>query len=114
VNQKVAEGILSRLGHLVEIVGNGQLALEALGRSNYDLVLMDCQMPVMDGFTATQRLRSSSTAINPAIPVIAMTAHAMQGDREQCLAAGMNDYIAKPISEKEVRAALARTMAGIH
>ena len=114
VNQKVAEGILSRLGHLVEVVGNGQLALEALGRSNYDLVLMDCQMPVMDGFTATQRLRTSSTVINPAIPVIAMTAHAMQGDREQCLAAGMNDYIAKPISEKEIRAALARAMAGMH
>jgi len=110
VNQKVAEGILSRLGHLVEVVGNGQLALEALARSDYDAVLMDCQMPVMDGFTATRLLRTAGKVRNPAVPVIAMTAHAMQGDREECLAAGMDDYIAKPISEKAIRAVLARTL----
>ena len=110
VNQKVAEGILSRLGHLVEVVGNGEQALAALERSDYDVVLMDCQMPVMDGFTATRLLRTSNHVRNPAVPVIAMTAHAMQGDREECLAAGMDDYVAKPICEKLLRAALARTL----
>jgi PAS domain S-box-containing protein len=108
INQKVASGILSRQGHRVEVAENGKLALAALANSDFDVVMMDCQMPVMDGFEATRQLRRSSSARNPAIPVIAITANAMQGDRETCLAAGMNDYISKPISEKEVREALAR------
>ena len=111
INQKVAGGILTRQGHRIEIVENGEQALAALAHGHFDAVLMDCQMPVMDGFEATRRLRQSSAVRNPAIPVIAVTASAMQGDREQCLAAGMDDYLAKPISEREMREVLARIMA---
>ena len=114
INQKVASGILSRQGHRVEVAENGELALAALAKGDYDVVLMDCQMPVMDGFEATRQLRHSNTVRNPAIPVIAITANAMQGDRENCLAAGMNDYISKPISEKEMREALARIQNASH
>jgi PAS domain S-box-containing protein len=110
INQKVASGVLVNQGHRVDIVENGELALAALARADYDVVLMDCQMPVMDGFEATRRLRQSTTARNPLIPVVAITANAMHGDREQCLAAGMNDYVAKPISDKKLREALARVM----
>jgi CheY-like chemotaxis protein len=110
INQKVASGILANQGHRVEIAENGELALAALARSDFDVVLMDCQMPVLDGFEATRQLRLSTTVRNPAIPVIAITANAMHGDREQCLAAGMNDYISKPVSDKEVREALARVI----
>jgi len=107
INQKVASGILSRQGHHVDIAENGEQALASLAAADYDVVLMDCQMPVLDGFEATRRLRSSSSVRNPAIPVIALTANAMQGDREECLAAGMNDYLSKPLSDQAVREALA-------
>jgi PAS domain S-box-containing protein len=107
INQKVASGILNRQGHLVDIAENGELALAALAAADYDVVLMDCQMPVLDGFATTRRLRVSGSVRNPAIPVIALTASAMQGDREECLAAGMNDYLSKPLSDKAVREALA-------
>ena len=111
INQKVASGMLSRQGHRVEIAENGEQALAALAEGDYDVVLMDCQMPVMNGFEATRQLRQSTRVRNPAIPVIAITANAMQGDREECLAAGMNDYISKPLNDKDVREALARIMA---
>ncbi len=110
INQRVASLILSHQGHRIDIAENGEEALSALAANDYDVVLMDCQMPVLDGFEATRRLRRSQEARNPNIPVIAITANAMHGDRERCLAAGMNDYISKPISEKEVRAALARVL----
>lgn len=110
INQKVASGVLSNQGHRVDIAENGELALAALANADYDVVLMDCQMPVMDGFEATRQLRKSTSVRNPAIPVIAITANAMHGDRELCLAAGMDDYVSKPISDLEVRAALARIM----
>ncbi|UCV02675.1 response regulator [Dechloromonas denitrificans] len=112
INQKVTSAILTRQGHRVEIAENGEQALIALAAADFDAVLMDCQMPVMDGFEATRRLRQSSAVRDPNIPVIAITANAMQGDREQCLAAGMNDYLSKPISEKEMRLALERIAAG--
>ncbi len=110
INQKVAASLLARQGHRIELAENGQQALEKLAQTDYDVVLMDVQMPVMDGFEATRQLRRSTSARNPQIPVIAITANAMQGDRELCLAAGMNDYVAKPINDREVREALARVL----
>ena len=98
VNQQLALGILGKLGLRADAVSNGADALRALETSHYDLVLMDVQMPVLDGLEATRRIRDPASAVlNHALPVIAMTAHAMQGDREICLAAGMNDYLSKPV-----------------
>jgi len=107
VNQMVAKGVLEKLGHKVDVVDNGLKALEALKAHDYDFVLMDCQMPEMDGYRATRMLRDPATGVlNPAIPVIAMTAHAMAGDKEKCLEAGMNDYIAKPFKLNQLRVAI--------
>ncbi|MFZ3266339.1 MAG: PAS domain S-box protein [Terriglobales bacterium] len=108
-NQKVALAILAKLGHQADAVESGAQALEALQRVDYDVVLMDCEMPNMDGYETTRRirLRSSGTRI-PSIPVIALTAHALQGDREKCLAAGMNDYLSKPIEPGQVAEILAK------
>ncbi|MBF0117864.1 MAG: response regulator [Desulfobacterales bacterium] len=98
VNQKLALRLLEKVGYSADAVANGQEAIKALSFIPYDLVLMDVQMPVMDGFEATKKIRDpSSKVINHNVPVIAMTAHAMKGVKEQCLDAGMNDYISKPI-----------------
>jgi PAS domain S-box-containing protein len=98
-NQQVALGILGKLGLVSDAVADGQEALVALESIPYDLVLMDCQMPVMDGYEATRRIRDPQSAVcNHDVPVVAMTAHAMKGDREKCLQAGMNDYVTKPVS----------------
>ncbi len=99
VNRMVAEGILHKLGVDIDVAENGEEAMYALEHSAYDLVLMDVQMPVMDGYEATRRTRHpESKVIDHDIPIIGMTANAMQGDREKCLQAGMNDYISKPVS----------------
>ncbi len=103
VNQKVAARLVEKMGYHADIAANGLEALQALDRRNYQLILMDCQMPEMDGFAATQSIRNLSTEVS-AIPIIAMTANAMQGDRERCLAAGMNDYISKPVGFEDLRA----------
>ncbi|HEY9155134.1 MAG TPA: response regulator, partial [Opitutaceae bacterium] len=108
VNQKVAGMQLKKLGYTAEFAGNGRVALEALGRSDYDLVFMDCQMPELDGYQTTRRLRENPRYTN--LHIIAMTANALEGDREKCLAAGMNDYIAKPIRESDLLAAIDRAL----
>jgi CheY-like chemotaxis protein len=93
-------------------VADGQEAITALETTPYDLVLMDVQMPVMDGFAATQAIRSGHTkARRPDLPIIAMTAHAMEGDRDRCLKAGMDDYVSKPVALLALAAALERWLA---
>lgn len=99
VNQRVAQKILERLGHVCVIAGNGQEALSRLAIEDFDLVLMDCQMPVMDGYEATRAIRQGQGNIrHPQIPVVALTANAMQGDRDLAIEAGMNDYLPKPFN----------------
>jgi CheY-like chemotaxis protein/HPt (histidine-containing phosphotransfer) domain-containing protein len=108
-NREVALRILLNMGLHADAVGDGAEALQALATTAYDLVLMDVRMPVMDGFEATRQIRSlRSAALDHNVPVIAMTANAMQGDREKCLAAGMNDFVSKPVSKKALRCALAK------
>jgi len=108
-NQQVALGILKKLGLSADAVANGREALEALKNLPYDLVLMDVQMPEMDGLEATRQIRNPQSPIpNRSIPIIAMTAHAMQGDKDRCLEAGMDDYVAKPVSPQARAVALER------
>ena len=109
VNQKVARAMVKKFGCHVDTVANGLEAVKVLEEIDYDLVFMDCQMPEMDGFEATELIRSPDSAVrNHLVPIVAMTANAMQGDRERCLDAGMNDYIPKPIHQGAVAAALKR------
>jgi CheY-like chemotaxis protein len=108
-NQKVAVGMLENMGHTVAITANGQEAVEAVKREAFDLVLMDVQMPVMDGFEATQAIREYEKGLRKHTPIVAMTAHALLGDRDRCLAAGMDDYVSKPIRSLE----LARTLENV-
>ena len=108
-NQQVALAILKRLGYDADVVANGEEAVKALEQIHYDLVLMDCQMPVMDGYEATARIRDSQSAVcNHDVPIIAMTAHTMKSDREKCLAADMNDYVPKPVNPQKLADALER------
>ncbi len=113
VNQLVARKMLAKLGIDVEIAVNGEEAIEALRGAPFDLVLMDCQMPVMDGFEATRRIRDrASGVLDPLVPIVAMTANAMRGDRERCLEAGMTDYLSKPVNPAELAAAVKRVTDG--
>ena len=102
VNQKLAARLMEKRGHHVTVAGDGQAALEALERETFDLVLMDVQMPVMDGFEATTAIRKQEEGTGRHLPIIAMTAHAMTGDRERCLAAGMDGYVSKPVHGQEL------------
>ena len=104
-NQKVALMLLAKLGYSADTVADGNEVLEALRRIPYDIILMDCQMPELDGYETTRRIRQTDTR---PIHIIAMTAHAMEGDREKCLAAGMNDYISKPVKSADIEVALGR------
>jgi signal transduction histidine kinase/CheY-like chemotaxis protein len=107
VNQRVAMRMLEKLGCRVDLVSNGQEAIERLTAHGYDMVFMDCQMPVMDGYEATAAIRASIRGVST-VPIVAMTAYALPGDRDRCLAAGMSDYIAKPIESVLLRDVLAR------
>jgi two-component system, sensor histidine kinase and response regulator len=102
VNQRLASRLLEKKGHTVVPVGNGLEALEALEKGRFDLVLMDVQMPQMSGFEATAAIRAREQRTGARIPIIAMTAHAMTGDRERCLEAGMDDYVSKPIHPQQL------------
>ena len=102
VNQRLASRLLEKRGHSVVVAGDGREALEALERGNFDLVFMDVQMPVMDGLEATAAIRKKEGASGIHLPVVALTAHAMKGDREKCLAGGMDGYLAKPIRPQEL------------
>ncbi len=101
INQKLAVNLLQKGGYSVDVVDNGRMALDAMLKNTYTLVLMDVQMPEMDGFEATRFYRVHEGKITNHTPIIAMTAHAMKGDRERCLAAGMDDYLSKPLEPKE-------------
>lgn len=98
VNQKVAKGRLNKMGHTVDLAENGVQAINLLKQNRYDLIFMDCQMPVMDGYQAAQRIRAEGLADHT--PIIAMTAHALPGDRQRCLESGMDDYLAKPVTQE--------------
>ena len=114
VNQKVAQAMLRKMGLHADVVANGQEAINALQIMPYDLVLMDCQMPEMDGFEATRSIRQGGAkAVNAEIPIIAMTAFTMRGDRDKCIQAGMSDFISKPVQQKELTELLARWLAKI-
>jgi len=113
VNQIVARKSLENLGLAVDLANNGRHALERLAVANYDLVFMDCQMPELDGFDATRLLRQGAQGVrNPMVPVVAMTAHALKGDRERCIDAGMDDYMTKPLEQGELRAKVRRWLPG--
>jgi PAS domain S-box-containing protein len=112
VNQEFMVKLLQKRGHTVVVTGNGRQALAALERHTFDLVLMDVQMPEMDGFEATAAIRERERGTNTRLPIIALTAHAMKGDRERCLAAGMDAYVAKPLLVKEFFETLASLMPG--
>jgi CheY-like chemotaxis protein len=112
VNQKLGVRLLEKRGHAVAVAANGRETLEALAREPFDLVLMDVQMPEMDGFETTAAIRRAEGRTGKRVPIIAMTAHAMKGDRERCLRAGMDGYLAKPIQPKELYDAIDRLMAG--
>jgi CheY-like chemotaxis protein len=107
VNQRVAERMLGKLGFSVDVVADGAAAVEALCLRSYDAVLMDCQMPTMDGYAATAAIRDAEGEARHT-PIIALTAGAMIGDHEQCLAAGMDDYVSKPVRRADLTATLAR------
>ena len=108
VNQLVALRLLEKCGHTVVVAANGKKALEALDKDSYDLILMDIQMPEMNGWEATRAIRERERESGGHIPIVAMTAHAMKGDEEKCLASGMDDYLTKPIRIAELLAALDR------
>ena len=112
VNQKVALHMLARLGYRADLAANGLEAVAAVQRQTYDIILMDVQMPEMDGLQATRQIRSRLAPGNPGPWIIALTANAMQGDREVCLAHGMDDYLSKPLKPGELAAALARAPLG--
>jgi CheY-like chemotaxis protein/HPt (histidine-containing phosphotransfer) domain-containing protein len=112
INRALATGILEKRGHSVVHAANGREAVEAAAQEDFDLIFMDVQMPEVDGLEATRRIREAELATGRRTPIAAMTAHAMAGDRERCLASGMDEYIAKPLHKDELCALVARVSAG--
>jgi CheY-like chemotaxis protein len=111
VNQRLAVAILEKQGHQVTVAGDGQAAMEALRAGPFDLVLMDVEMPTMDGLETAAAIRQRERERGGHIPIIAMTAHAMKGDRERCLEAGMDDYVSKPIRTGDLFQKIAEVLA---
>src|SRR5205823_2364699 len=107
INQKLAIRLLEKQGHSVVIAHNGREAVDTWARGRFDLILMDVQMPELDGMEATGVIRELENATDRRTPILAMTAHAMKGDRERCLSAGMDGYVSKPIRSEELFAAIA-------
>jgi CheY-like chemotaxis protein len=112
VNQRLAASLLERRGHKVVIAANGSEAVEAIQRQPFDVILMDVQMPEMGGFEATSAIRALERESGARVPIVAMTAHAMKGDRERCLAAGMDDYLTKPIDPRQLCLLVEQLAAG--
>ncbi|MCB9030133.1 MAG: response regulator, partial [Deltaproteobacteria bacterium] len=108
VNQKLFLKLLEKFGCNVSVVANGRLVLEQLQNSSFDLVLMDCQMPEMDGYEATKCIRQGEGSSDVHLPIIALTAHALESDRDRCLAVGMDDYLCKPVDKKALYKALSK------
>jgi two-component system, sensor histidine kinase and response regulator len=108
VNRTIAMKLLEKRGHVVIAVENGALAVDATAAERFDLVLMDVQMPVMDGITATAQIRAREHTTGGHIPIVAVTAHALDQDRQRCLAAGMDDYLPKPIRSADLFATVSR------
>src|SRR5579863_8861198 len=106
INQKVIERMVQKLGYSVDLVANGREAIVAASGSSYGLIFMDCQMPEMDGFEACREIRKLEGGAR--IPIVAITANAMKGDRERCLAAGMDDYVSKPFKQDDLRVVIER------
>ena len=113
VNQKIASIMLTKLGFTVDVAGNGREAVARCDQEQYAIILMDCQMPEMDGFQATRAIRAGKSA-NVETPIIALTANAMTGDRERCVDAGMSDYLSKPITQERMREAVERWLGQVH
>jgi CheY-like chemotaxis protein len=113
INQEVARGMFEHLGCRLEVVDNGRQAVERMMAERFDVVFMDCQMPEMDGYEATGEIRRLESLREDArhVPIVALTANALQGDREKCLAAGMDDYVSKPLNLDQLQAVLARRLA---
>jgi two-component system, sensor histidine kinase and response regulator len=111
VNQTLAVRLLEKRGYVVSVAGNGREGLAAFERENFDVVLMDVQMPEMDGFEATAAIREKEKTTGLHLPIIAMTANALKGDEERCIAAGMDGYISKPIRTLELFATIERLLA---
>ena len=111
-NQIVAGGVLKKLGHRVQIAADGAKALICLSRQGFDLILMDCQMPILNGYETTRMIRSGAVpGLHPQVPVIALTASVMPEDQKKCVEAGMDDYVSKPIQSTQLKAAISRCMS---
>ena len=108
INQKITVTFLKRLGHLVDIADNGRIAVEMFKADNYDLILMDIQMPEVSGFEATSAIREIEKKSSGHTPIIALTAHALVGDKEKCLDSGMDDYLTKPLSYEGLEKSLSK------
>jgi CheY-like chemotaxis protein len=107
-NQILARGMLKKWGHQVVVAENGEQAIQKWRQGEFNVILMDVQMPVMDGIEATRRIREMEVRTNSHIPIVAMTAHAMKGDRDRCLNAGMDNYVAKPFRKSDLHAVLSQ------